>query len=62
LHSTAEPLLAREIVTVLGKIGGPDAENALAGGLDQPAFVVREAALVGLVARGRAAAKQRSVA
>lgn len=57
LASTTEPLLATEIVTALGRIGGTEVEAPLLAALEHPAFAVREAAVAALLARGGAAAE-----
>jgi hypothetical protein len=52
LRSSTEPFLVSEIATALGKIGGEEAKQLLAGALEHPAFVVREAALLALARLG----------
>lgn len=52
LRATADPFLAGELVTALGRIGGREAEAPLLDALHHRAFLVRRAALEALVAAG----------
>lgn len=56
LRATADPLLAGDLATALGMIGGREAEELLVRALRHPAFLVRQAALEGLVSVGGALA------